>query len=81
MTAAVNRLQKRGFVRRLQDAADGRLFHVHLTGRGRQVIEQAYSRHAKNLEKIAAVLSAEERVELTRLLKKIGLHADQMKID
>ena len=80
MTAAVNRLWKRGFVRKVRDAADGRMFHVHLTGRGRRVIEQAYSRHAQNLEKIAAVLTTAERAELARLLKKIGLHADQMTI-
>jgi MarR family 2-MHQ and catechol resistance regulon transcriptional repressor len=78
MTTAVNRLQKRALVRKVQDASDGRLFHVHLTGAGRKVIEQAYRRHAQNLDKIAAVLSAAERVELARLLKKIGLHADQM---
>ena len=80
MTAAVNRLQKRGLVRREQDASDGRLFHVHLTARGRKVIEQAYRRHARNLEHIAAVLTPAERVELARLLKKIGLHADQMTV-
>ncbi len=81
MTAAVNRLKKRGFVQRVQDASDGRLFHVHLTGSGRNVIEQAYRRHVRNLEKIAGVLTPEERVELVRLLKKIGIHADQMTID
>ncbi|KPJ78370.1 MAG: hypothetical protein AMJ54_03910 [Deltaproteobacteria bacterium SG8_13] len=80
MTAAVNRLQKRGLVRRVQDAVDGRLFHVHLTGRGHKAIEQAFSRHVQNLEKIVSVLTPDERVELARLLKKIGLHADQMSI-
>ena len=81
MTTAVNRLQERGLVRKVRDASDKRMFHVHLTGRGRKVIEQAYGRHARNLEKIAAVLTPAERIEVTRLLKKIGLHADQMTID
>ena len=80
MTAAINRLEKRALVRRRKDASDGRLFHVHLTGRGRKVIEQAYSRHAQNLDKIVAVLTPAERAELARLLKKIGFHADQLKI-
>ena len=80
MTAAVNRLQARGFVRRVQDTSDGRLFHIHLTAKGREVIEQAYDRHARNLEKIAAVLEPAERVELVRLLKKVGYHADRMNI-
>lgn len=80
MTAAVNRLQKKRLVRRVQNASDRRQYNVHLTARGRRVIEQAYSRHAQNLEKIVAVLTLEERVELARLLKKIGYHADQLTI-
>lgn len=76
MTAAINRLKKNGLVRRVQDATDGRCFHVHLTEDGRKVIEQAYGLHRRNLEKVVEVLSPEERNELVRLLKKIGLHAD-----
>lgn len=78
MTAAVNRLQARGFVKRVRDVSDGRLFHIHLTAEGREVIEKAYGRHAANLDKIAAALTPEERDDLVRLLKKIGLHADRM---
>ena len=81
MTAAVSRLQKKGLVRRVQDSGDGRVFHIHLTGRGRKTIEQAYRRHAQNLDKIADVLTPAERLELAGLLKKIGLHADQMTIE
>lgn len=80
MTAAVNRLRSRGFVRKVQDGSDGRLFHVHLTGAGRKLIERAYRRHAQNLDRIAAVLTPAERQELARLLKKIGLHANRMTV-
>ena len=76
MTAAVNRLVERGFVIRKRDPMDGRCFHVHLTENGRQVIQQAYSKHENNLEKIAAVLTKEERKDLVRLLKKIGYQAE-----
>ena len=75
MTAAANRLGKRGLVTRVQDTSDGRSFHLHLTARGRRLIEVAFSVHARNLEQMAAVLNAEERRELVRLLKKIGRHA------
>ncbi len=78
MTAAINRLKKNGLVRRVQDPADGRCFHVHLTDDGRKVIEQAYGLHRRNLEKVVEVLNPEERDELVRLLKKIGVHADGM---
>jgi MarR family 2-MHQ and catechol resistance regulon transcriptional repressor len=76
MTAAINRLDKKGFVTRIQDPADGRCFHVHLTKNGRHIIEQAYAKHESNLERIAAVLTDEERGNLVRLLKKIGYQAE-----
>ena len=80
MTAAVNRLKKRGFVIRKRDPMDGRCFHVHLTENGHQVIQQAYSKHVNNLEKIATVLTGEERKDLIRLLKKIGYQAATVQI-
>jgi MarR family transcriptional regulator, 2-MHQ and catechol-resistance regulon repressor len=78
MTTAVNRLGERGLVRRVQDTSDGRCFHLHLTAGGRRLIEAAYRVHAANLERLAAVLSVEERGDLVRLLKKIGRHAERI---
>lgn len=77
MTAAVNRLERKGLVKRIQDASDGRCFYVHLTKRGRKVINDAFRRHQQNLEKIAEVLTADERTELVQLLKKLGFHAER----
>jgi MarR family 2-MHQ and catechol resistance regulon transcriptional repressor len=81
MTAAVDRMKARGLVRRIKDPSDGRCFFVHLTKKGRHTIKKAYAEHAKNLEKIAAVLSDSERRELVRLLKKIGLFAESLGSD
>jgi len=81
MTAAINRLEKKEFVRRIQDASDGRFFHVHLTEMGRLVIRTAFEKHTANLEQVAAALSQDERDELVRLLKKIGRHAEQVQIE
>jgi len=81
MTAAVNRMEKDGLVKRIQDPSDGRCFYVHLTKKGRHMIKKAYANHEKTLEKIASVLSVSERKELVRLLKKIGLFAESLKSD
>lgn len=75
MTAAANRLEKKGLLKRIQDPADGRCFHLHLTQAGRRLIETVFARHARQLERIADVLTPGERGELVRLLKKIGRHA------
>jgi MarR family 2-MHQ and catechol resistance regulon transcriptional repressor len=79
MTAAINRMESKGLVKRIQDPSDGRCFYVHLTQKGRKTIKIAYAKHAKKLEKIAGVLSDKERTELVRLLKKIGLFAESFK--
>ncbi len=81
MTAAVNRLEGGGFVKRIQDPSDGRCYYVHLSKSGRKVIKEAYHKHQQNLERIASVLTNKERIELVRLLKKIGFHADRVTVD
>lgn len=78
MTAAVNRLQKKGYVTRVQNPADARCYYVHLTKSGKKIITTAYDRHARNLEKVADALTPAERIELARMLKKIGRHAEKM---
>ena len=80
MTAAANRLAAKGLVKRLQDPSDGRCFYLHLTKTGRRMIQQAFERHAANLDKIVAVLTAQERQDLVRLLKKIGQHAQEVEL-
>lgn len=78
MTAAVNRLEKKGLVKRLRAPSDGRSFHIHLTERGTAVIQQAFEQHRHNLEKIVYDLDNAERSALVRLLKKIGYQAEQL---
>jgi MarR family 2-MHQ and catechol resistance regulon transcriptional repressor len=80
MTAAANRLEKKGLVKRIQDPSDGRCFYLHLTKHGRHAIKEAFEKHARNLEKIAEVLTDPERQELVRLLKKLGHHAQEVRL-
>ena len=80
MTAAINRLERRGYVRRQRDAGDGRRCHVHLTEVGQAIIDQAYAKHAANLERVAEALSPTERTTLVRLLKAIGRRAETLDI-
>ena len=80
MTAAANRLEEKGLITRIQDPSDGRCFYLHLTKSGRRLITDVFDKHSQNLEQIAAVLNSEERSELVRLLKKIGLHAQNLKL-
>lgn len=76
MTAAINRLEKRGLVKRVRDTRDGRSFYIHLTRSGKTVIKEAFHKHTENLESVVVELTQEERKELTRLLKKLGRQAE-----
>jgi MarR family 2-MHQ and catechol resistance regulon transcriptional repressor len=75
MTSAIDRLEKRGLVRRRSCNSDRRIRLVELTGEGKSFIEEIYVRHEKDLELVASSLSNEERRTMYEGLKKIGLAA------
>jgi MarR family 2-MHQ and catechol resistance regulon transcriptional repressor len=75
ITAAVDRLESRKLLRRRADSKDRRSRIVQLTKAGRDLIEKAYQKHAKDMEETMAVLKSGERVDLVHLLKKVGMWA------
>jgi MarR family transcriptional regulator, 2-MHQ and catechol-resistance regulon repressor len=75
ITAAVDRLESRKLLWRTADSRDRRTRIVQLTDTGRRLIERAFEKHATDLEETMAVLRSAERVELVRLLKKVGMWA------
>ena len=75
ITAAVDRLETRKLLRRTFDTKDRRSRIVELTENGRHLIERAFEKHAQDMEETMAVLRLGERVELVRLLKKVGMWA------
>jgi MarR family transcriptional regulator, 2-MHQ and catechol-resistance regulon repressor len=75
ITSAIDRLESRKLVQRIVDEEDSRSRIVHLTATGRRLIKTAFRRHTCDMEDTLAVLKAEERMELIRLLKKAGMWA------
>jgi MarR family 2-MHQ and catechol resistance regulon transcriptional repressor len=75
MTAAVDRLEKKGLIKRGPDASDRRAKVLHLTAEGKRIVEKAFRSHAEELESAMAVLNPNEKRELYALLKKLGLFA------
>jgi MarR family 2-MHQ and catechol resistance regulon transcriptional repressor len=75
MTSAIDRLEKRGLVKRRSCSSDRRIRLVELTDCGRAFIEEIYARHEKDLEAVTSGLSDEERETLYEGLKKIGMAA------
>ena len=78
MTAAVDRLERKGLIKRGPAPSDRRAKLLHLTPEGTSIVETAFRSHVAQLESAMAVLNGNERRELYALLKKLGLFAAGM---
>jgi MarR family 2-MHQ and catechol resistance regulon transcriptional repressor len=74
-TLVLDNLEKNGFVRRERQRDDRRRIEIHLTPKGRCLIERVFPEHAKVVEKWMAVLTPAEQDELRRLAAKLGRNA------
>ncbi len=72
MTAAVDRLNERGWVERRENGGDRRTRVVHLTTKGRVVIRKLFAAHEQDMEQAVAFMSARERVALANGLRRLG---------
>jgi MarR family transcriptional regulator, 2-MHQ and catechol-resistance regulon repressor len=75
ISTAVDRLYEKGLVTRTESGTDRRVRMVDLTPAGRSLIRQIFSSHAKEMEKLAEILTVTERVQLVKALKKLGKRA------
>ncbi|MBZ5727691.1 MAG: MarR family transcriptional regulator [Acidobacteriia bacterium] len=78
ITAAVDRLERKGLVERRNDPGDRRARVVHLTAAGLGLISGAFADHQTAMERAASGLTPAERAEAIELLKKLGLRAREM---
>lgn len=75
MTAAIDRLEKRGLVIRKSTSSDRRARIVKLTDEGNRVAAAYFAKHARDLEEVMSVLSLAEKRQLYASLKRLGLLA------
>ena len=75
MTAAVDRLEKLGYVSRCNGTADRRVRTVDLTREGRRIIRRIFAQHEQDLEEVMAGVCATHRTAVRSALKTIGLAA------
>ncbi|MBS1814895.1 MAG: MarR family transcriptional regulator [Acidobacteria bacterium] len=78
MTSAIDRLEERGLVERTYPANDRRVRLVQLTREGTRMARQLFNQHQEDMERVMEDLSAPERAQLRRLLKKLGLAAKSL---
>ena len=80
ITTAVQRLERRGHVRRERCPKDGRVVHVHLTEAGQALIEESFAKHAANLDQLFDILDPVEREQFALLVRKVGQRADSINL-
>jgi len=74
-TYVVDKLVKRGLVRRRQGRTDRRVVLLALTPAGRRLIRQIFPRHAQAMRHAVAALPARAQARAVRLLRALGLGA------
>jgi MarR family 2-MHQ and catechol resistance regulon transcriptional repressor len=75
MTAAVDRLERKGMLVRKNTPKDRRAKLLELTAEGKRVVETIYRSHAEDLESLMSILNQREKRQLHSLLRKLGLFA------
>lgn len=64
-------LEAQGYIQRMLDAEDHRVFRIRLTDAGRQVVQAQAPGRVAYMNRLAAGLSREEREQLLALLEKL----------
>jgi MarR family 2-MHQ and catechol resistance regulon transcriptional repressor len=73
VVAVIDKLEKRGLVRRERSREDRRCIFVHLTAAGEALIESLLPRHVAAITAEMSNLTLIEQQELGRLCRKLGL--------
>ena len=77
MTNRIDRLEDRGFIRRLKDPSDGRVVLVELAAKGLRKVDSALADHAANESRILSGLDKADQQHLVRLLRKLLVSFEQ----
>lgn len=72
MTVIIDNLERDGLVERIRSAEDRRVIKVGLTTKGNELFTNIFRQHAARITELASVLTEEEQVQLSQLLKKLG---------
>ncbi|WP_208586044.1 MarR family winged helix-turn-helix transcriptional regulator [Gracilibacillus suaedae] len=76
ITYVVDKLEKKGLVKRTPCPSDRRITYASITENGQQLLNDIFPEHWKQIEAITAGLDEEEKVEVIKFLKKLGMYAD-----
>ncbi|WLR42181.1 MarR family transcriptional regulator [Bacillus carboniphilus] len=80
ITYVVDKLEKKGLLKRISCEKDRRVTYASITEQGEQVMKEIFPKHQHLIEQIFAELSNEEKDTMIDLLKKIGYKAETLQL-
>ncbi|WP_186576308.1 MarR family winged helix-turn-helix transcriptional regulator [Aquibacillus kalidii] len=79
ITYVVDKLEKKGYVKRVPCPTDRRITFASITDKGTDLLNDIFPNHWKQIEAITSGLNTEEKEQTIELLKKLGTYADRLK--
>ncbi len=76
LVTVIDNLENNGLVRRERSAEDRRNFIIHLTDKGKKVIEEIFPKHLNIISQSFGKLTEREIDTLSKLSKKLGLNVE-----
>ncbi|WP_027369876.1 MarR family winged helix-turn-helix transcriptional regulator [Desulfovermiculus halophilus] len=76
-TRVVNRLEKKGYIKKLRSAEDGRICCIGITDKGKQVLESADMRYQQQFEEIVAKISDLSGREIATVFSRVAAAAKE----
>lgn len=73
ITMVIDNLQRNELVTRIPDPSDRRAVLIHLTEKGESFIKKFFPEHLAKIKEEFSVLTDEEKKELARICKKLGV--------
>ncbi|MGM0844382.1 MAG: MarR family winged helix-turn-helix transcriptional regulator [Bacillota bacterium] len=73
ITYVVDKLEKKGLIRRVACPNDRRVTYAQITEEGKAFIGELFPRHEKQIHQLMSVLDNEEKDTAIELLKRVGL--------
>ncbi|MFO7847747.1 MAG: MarR family transcriptional regulator [Balneolaceae bacterium] len=77
ITMVIDNLERCGHVNRKKDPNDRRAVLIHLTDSGKEFIEEFFPRHLEKIKEEFSVLTDDEKKELARICKKLGVRESE----
>ncbi|EIT87257.1 MarR family transcriptional regulator [Fictibacillus macauensis ZFHKF-1] len=72
ITYNIDKLEKKGYIKRVQSADDRRITFAEITEQGTALMDHVFPDHAEAIEQLTASLNSEEKEQAITLLKKLG---------